>query len=45
MPQWRIYAEWLECGQFCADFFATYDALWERLFSPEFEVIAIVERK
>lgn len=45
MTQWRIYAEWVDCGQFCADFFMAYDELWAVLFNPELELITIVERK
>lgn len=42
---WKLYAEWLDKGSFCADFFASYDELWSRLFNPELELITIVERK
>ena len=38
-------AEWLDKGNFCADFFASYDELWNRLFNPDFELLTIVERK
>lgn len=42
---WKLYAEWLDNGKFCADFFMNYDELWDRLFNPELELITIVERK
>lgn len=42
---WKLYAEWLDNGNFCADFFTSYDGLWDRLFNPELELITIVERK
>ena len=42
---WKLYAEWLDKGNFCADFFASYDELWNRLFNPELVLITIVERK
>ena len=42
---WKLYAEWLDNGKFCADCFMTYDELWDRLFNPEFELITIIERK
>lgn len=42
---WKLYAEWLDNGKFCADCFMSYDELWDRLFNPEFELITIVERK
>lgn len=42
---WKLYAEWLDNGNFCADFFTSYDGLWDRLFNPDFELLTIVERK
>ena len=42
---WKLYAEWLDNGNFCADFFMSYDGLWSRLFNPELELLTIVERK
>lgn len=42
---WKLYAEWLDKGNFCADFFTSYDELWGRLFNPELELLTVVERK
>lgn len=43
--QWKLYAEWLDNGNFYAGFFTSYDGLWDRLFNPELELLTIVERK
>ena len=42
---WKLYAEWLDKGNFCADFFMNYDELCSRLFNPELELLTIVECK